>query len=309
MRFVVSTFCAAVLGAFLFQLPVSASDPLGPAFSSDPQLEQGYRLLYQQQFPQAREIFQNWVDQHPTEPFGQVSLAATYLFQEFFLQNVLTSDYFLNDKRFLGGIQGTPDPGRVKGFEDSCAHARQLAFQRLKVQPRDPEGLYALTLCAGMQSDADSMLLKKHYDALKHLKEANANAEMLLHDHPDAFDAYVAPGIAYYVIGSLPSSARFVLWFGGIHGDKQLGMYEVQKTADDGHYLKPFAKILLALSARREKKNALALKNLKDLIDEFPGNRVYMTEYAKAMGWPIPATLEAPTARQLDSGDPSTSPH
>jgi hypothetical protein len=203
----------------------------------------------------------------------------------------LTSEYFLDDKRFLGGITGTPDPTRIKNFEAACGHARTLSSQRLKAHARDPEGLYALTLCAGMQSDADSMLLKKHLDALKHLKEANTNAEVLLHDHPEAFDAYVAPGVAYYVIGSLSGSARFVLWFGGIHGDKELGMSEVQKTADSGHYLKPFAQILLALSARREKQEALAQKNLKELTEEFPGNAVYDTEYAKAMGQPIPATI------------------
>ena len=213
------------------------------------------------------------------------------MFEEFFLQRILTSDYFLDDKRFLGGITGTPDPGRIKGFEGAVGRARSLAVKRLKAQPRDPEALYALTLCAGMQSDGDSMLLKKHYDALTHLKEANANAEMLLHDHPEAYDAYVAPGIAFYVIGSLPSSARFLLWFGGIHGDKQLGMSQVQKTADNGHYLKPFAKILLALSARREKQEALARKNLKELTEEFPGNAVYDTEYAKALGRPVSATI------------------
>jgi tetratricopeptide (TPR) repeat protein len=283
----------ATLVSVIVCLPASAASPqsLGPAFTSVPDLEQGYQLLYQQKFPEAREIFEKWIEENPNEPFGQVSLAASYLFQEFFLQHILTSDYFLDDKRFLGGITGTPDPGRVKNFQNSCGRAKTLALQRLKNRPRDPEGLFALTLCAGMQSDADSMLLKKHYDALKHLKEANSNAEMLLHDHPDAFDAYVAPGVAYYVIGSLPPTARFVLWFGGIHGDKQLGMAQVQKTADNGHYLRPFAQILLALSARREKQDALARKNLKELTEEFPGNAVYDTEYAKAMGWPIPATI------------------
>ena len=302
MRLVSYILIATFLGVFCCPRPAPArslpnprTEPLGPAFSSDPQLERGYHLLYQQQFPQARDVFQKWIDQHPDEPFGQVSLAATYLFQEFFLQNVLTSDYFLNDKRFLGGIQGAPDPGRLRNFEDSCDRARALANHRLKGHPRDPEGLYALTLCAGMQSDADSMLLKKHLDALKQLKQANASAEILLHDHPDAFDAYVAPGIAYYIIGSLSSSARFVLWFGGIHGDKQLGMSEVEKTANFGHYLKPFAQILLALSARREKLNTLAQQNLKELTEEFPGVPIYNTEYAKALGLPIPATLDPPS--------------
>src|ERR1700757_4401014 len=262
-----------------------------PAFSSIPELKNGYQLLYEQKFPEARAVFVEWTAKNPTEPFGQVSIAASYLFEEFYLQSVLTSDYFLDDKRFLGGITGTPNPDRIKAFEDAAAKARALASQRLKQNKRDPEGLYAMTLSAGMQSDADSMLLKKHYDALKHLKEANANAEVLLADHPDAYDVYVAPGIAYYVIGSLSGSARFILWFGGIHGDKSLGMSKVEKTADNGNYLKPFAQILLALSARREKKSELALRNLKELTEEFPGNPVYETEYAKALGRPIPATV------------------
>jgi hypothetical protein len=290
MRYLYTLLLAFALSSSLLCSPQPAQNTT-PAFSSIPELEQGYRMLYEQKFPEAREVFEKWAAENPEEPFGQVSLAASYLFQEFFLQHVLSSDYFLDDKRFLGGITGTPDPGRIKGFEDSVARARVLAFKRLKKHPRDPEGLFALTLSAGMQSDADSMLLKKHYDALKHMKEANTNAELLLADHPDVYDIYVAPGIAYYVIGSLSSSARFLLWFGGIHGDKKLGMAQVQKTADHGHYLKPFAQILLALSARREKQDALAHKNLKELTEEFPGNLVYDAEYAKAMGRPIPATI------------------
>jgi hypothetical protein len=290
MRTLLQLLLASLLGLALFS-PRSFAQASSPALSSVPELEQGFHLLYEQKFPEAREIFQKWATEHPDEPFGQVALAASYLFEEFFIQRVLTSDYFLNDDRFLGGISGAADPGRIKSFEDSVVRARALAIQRLKKHPRDPEGLYAMTLCAGMQSDADSMLLKKHYDALKHLKEANSNAEMLLHDHPEAYDVYVAPGIAYYVIGSLSGSARFVLWFGGIHGDKQLGMSQVQKTADKGNYLKPFAKILLALSARREKQDALAQKNLKELTEQFPGNTVYEAEYAKSMGRPVPAVM------------------
>jgi tetratricopeptide (TPR) repeat protein len=271
--------------------PPSHAQTASPGLSSVPDLEQGYKLLYEQKFADARVIFEKWAAANPDQPFGQVSLAASYLFEEFFLQRVLTSDYFLNDKRFIGGIEGTPDAGRIKKFDEAVIRARDLATKRLKKTPKDPEALFALTLCAGMQSDADSMLLKKHLDGLKHLKEANANAEMLLATHPDAFDAYVAPGIANYVIGSLSSSARFMLWFGGIHGDRVLGMTQVQKTADKGHYLQPFAQILLALSARREKKDDLARKNLKELTEEFPGNAVYDAEYAKALGQPIPASM------------------
>jgi hypothetical protein len=289
MRFSLLVFLVAI--SFFIACPSSPAQEPTPGLSQVPELEEGYKLLYEQKFAVAREIFQKWASANPDQPFGQVSLAASYLFEEFFVQRILTSEYFLNDKRFIGGIEGTPDKERISNFDASIVKARQLALARLKKHPRDPEGLFNLTLCAGMQSDADSMLLKKHLDALKHLKEANSNAELLLAHNPDAYDAYVAKGIANYVIGSLSSSARFMLWFGGIHGDRALGMKEVQKTADDGNYLKPFAKILLALSARREKNEELARKNLKELTEQFPGNIVYDAEYAKAMGRPIPAVL------------------
>jgi tetratricopeptide (TPR) repeat protein len=210
----------------------SADKLASPAFSTVPELKNGFDLLYEQRFPEAREIFEEWVAKNPNEPFGQVAIAASYLFEEFYRQQVLTSDYFLNDKRFLGGITGTPDPDRIQAFEEATAKARALAAHRLKTNNHDPEGLFAITLSAGMQSDADSMLLKKHYDALKHLKEANNNAEILLKDHPDAYDVYVAPGVAYYVIGSLSGSARFILWFGGVHGNKELGMQKVRKLSE-----------------------------------------------------------------------------
>jgi|SRR5579883_213177 tetratricopeptide (TPR) repeat protein len=294
MRSMQALLLILAISVFLSSPPASGQSTSvlnSPSFSPVPELKEGFDLLYEQKFPEARTTFEDWAAKNPEQPFGQVAIGASYLFEEFYRQQVLTSDYFLNDKRFLGGITGTPDPGRMKGFDDAIVKARQLAEQRLKRNKRDPEGLFALTLSAGMESDADSMLLKKHYDALKHLKEANNNAAILLADHPDAYDVYVAPGVAYYVIGSLSGSARFILWFGGIHGDKDLGMREVEKTADNGNYLKPFARILLALSARREKKDALAIKNLKELVEEFPDNTVYQTEYAKALGRPIPATM------------------
>ena len=107
-------------------------------------------------------------------------------------------------------------------------------------------------MASGMESDADAILEKKQLDGLKRMKEANEFAKQLLVQHPDVADAYVALGAANYIIGSLNPGYRALLWFGGIHGDKKLGMEQLHKTAEGGLYLKPYAKILLALSARRE---------------------------------------------------------
>jgi len=278
-------FAAAACSASLNQ------DGDSPAFKTVPELASGFHLLYAQDFSQAREKFDNWESQHPGEPFGEVAVAASYLFEELFRQGVLSSDFFLNEKRFLHGIEGKPDPGRMKSFQDALDQARKLAKNRLAKNNRDPDALFALTLAAGMESNADMMLKKQHLESLKRLKEANEYAKSLLREQPDANDAYVALGSANYIIGSLSGGTRFMLWFGGIHGDKKLGMAQLGKTIDGGRYLQPFAKILLALAARREKQDAVAQKLLRELSEDYPESSLYTAEYAKAMGRIIPAQM------------------
>jgi hypothetical protein len=287
------SYCVAIL--LLFSAAVcharARADVASPAFTNVPELVSGFQSLYLQNFAEAREKFSIWETKHPEEPFGEVAVAASYLFEEFYRQNILSSDFFLNEKRFLHGIEGKPDPERMKSFQEAIQAARKLAHQRLEKDAHDPEGLFALALSAGMESDADMILRKEHIEALKRLKEANEHAKQLLAEQPDANDAYVALGAANYIIGSLSGGTRFILRFGGIHGDKKLGMEQLEKTVGNGRYLKPFAKILLALAARRQKQNDLAQRLLRELSEEFPESPLYAAEYAKAMGRPIPAQM------------------
>jgi hypothetical protein len=269
----------------------AADDVLAPAFTPTPELTSGFQLLYAQQFPEAREKFTAWESEHPQEPFGEVALAASYLFEEFYRQGVLTSDFFLNEEKFLNGIDGKPDPGHMSQFQGALVRTRALANKRLKRNPKDTEALFALTLAAGMESDADMILRKERLEALKLLKLANQYARQLLAVRPDANDAYVALGSANYIIGSLSGGMRFFLAFGGVHGDKKLGMQQLGKSADSGLYLRPFAKIMLALAARREKQDPLAQKLLRELSEEFSSSPLFAAEYAKSMGRPVPAVM------------------
>jgi hypothetical protein len=269
-----------------------ADDGVGqPAFTPIPELNAGFVQLYTQKYPQARETFTDWESKHPQEPFGEVAIAASYLYEEFYRQGVLSSDFFLNEKKFLSGIDGQPHPDLMSKFQEALTNTRALANERLKANPKDPDALFALTLAAGMESDADMILRKQRLEALKLLKLANAFAKQLLAQRPDANDAYVALGSANYIIGSLSGGMRFFLAFDGVHGDKKLGMQQLGKSADSGLYLRPFGKIMLALAARREKQDALAQKLLRELSEEFAASPLFAAEYAKSMGRPVPATM------------------
>ncbi|MGA2811446.1 MAG: hypothetical protein ABSG16_08610, partial [Candidatus Acidiferrum sp.] len=167
---------------------VAAVAKQGPAFSTDPQLMDGFRALYEQDFPSARAKFTAWSAEHPDEAFGQVSLAAGYLFDEFNRHGVLTSEFFMNDEKFLHGIEGQADPERMKGFHEAIDKARTLANAKLQRTPGDPNALFALTMAAGMESNDFTIVEKKHLDGLKRMKEANDYAKQLLTLHPEVVD-------------------------------------------------------------------------------------------------------------------------
>jgi hypothetical protein len=106
--------------------PTLAEPPTSPAFHTVPELTAGFNLLYEQKFTEARAAFERWESRNPREPFGEVAVAATYLYEEMYRQGALTSDFFLNEKRFLHGIDGKPDPERMAHFREALAQARAL---------------------------------------------------------------------------------------------------------------------------------------------------------------------------------------
>jgi hypothetical protein len=245
-----------------------------------PELDAGFHLLYELKPVEARALFEAWLHSHPADPLGSASEAASYLFEECYRQGVLTSAYFLDDKRFLGDIPLKPDPGLRAAFFAADKQAQGLARLRLKANPDDTNALFAMTLSAGMEADYASLIDKHQLESLRMIRDADKYAKKLLAVAPEASDAYLTLGAANYIIGSLPAPKRFFLFFAGIHGDKGGGVQQLEVAATHGHYLRPFAKILLALAALREKRPEVARTQFRELVAEFPQNPLFSSELA-----------------------------
>jgi len=246
-----------------------------------PELDAGFHLLYQLKPAEARAQFQSWQKSHPEDPLGSASEAATYLFEECYRQGVLTSEFFLDDEHFLGEIPLKPDEARRTAFVGATQRAQDLARLRLKTNPQDANALFAMTISTGMQADYASLIDKHQLGSLKMIREADKYAKQLLAVAPDAADAYLTLGAANYIIGSMPVHKRLFLVFKGIHSNKKEGIRQLEIAAAHGHYLRPFAKILLALAALREKKTEVARTQLMELVAEFPENPLFSSELAK----------------------------
>jgi hypothetical protein len=272
---------ALVAGALAVRVAPAASGQIPTEALHVPELDAGFHLLYELKPEEAHNQFAAWQKSHSEDPLGSASEAAAYLFEECYREGVLTSEFFLDNKRFLGKIPLKPDPELRAAFFAADKQAQDLAQLRLKTSPDDPNALFAMALSLGMQADYASLIDKHQLDSLKMIREADKYAKKLLVVAPDAADAYLGLGTANYVIGSLPGLKKFFLGFAGIHGDKKAGIKQLEIAADHGHYLRPFAKILLAMAALREKKTEVARTRLNELVAEFPENPLFASELAK----------------------------
>ena len=256
--------------------------PAGSWLAEDAEeIDAGFHLLYDLKAAEARAQFAVWQKAHPEDPLGSASEAASYLFEECYQQGVLTSEFFLDDSRFLGNDPLKPNQALRAAFFAADQRAQGLARRRLEADPNDAKALLALTLSLGMRADYASLIDKHQVEGLRMIRQADKFAKKLLAVAPDSADAYLALGAANYIIGSLPAPKRFFLLFAGIRGDKRGGIKQLEVAATHGRYLRPFAKILLALASLREKNTDEAHAQLTELAAEFPKNLLFARELAK----------------------------
>ncbi|HUK53609.1 MAG TPA: hypothetical protein VL099_10010 [Candidatus Binatia bacterium] len=270
--------------------PAASNGAAGPAgasaqtfWVSNPvtPVDAGFRFMYQLRFSEARAEFTAWEKQNPEDPLGYSSEAASYLFQEFYRQGILTSEFFLDDKRLLGGIAGEPDKELGAAFHNAVDRAQKVGQDRLARDARDVQGLLALTMTNGMLADYASLIEKKQLATLHLLGQSEDFAHRLLAVDSGAGDAYVALGVSNYILACLPAYKRFFLRMGGVHGDKSVGMHQLELAVASGHYLQPYAQLLLALTSLREKRPQRAQALLANLVSEFPENPLFKRELAK----------------------------
>jgi hypothetical protein len=272
------------VAAILF---TSRTAPAIDSVASAVSLDQGFSLLYDLEFTSAHELFVSWERQHPDDPMGPACDAAGYLFSEFNRLGVLAAQFYADDKTFAARKQLTPDPAVRDQFYAALDQADKLAHARLARFPKDRDALFALTISSGLKADYAGLIEKRNLASLRYTKEATGWAQQLMEVDPDCYDAHLATGVSQYIIGSMAAPVRWLVRLGGIAGDKQKGLADLQLTAERGHYLAPFARILLAIAYVREKDKVRARQLLISLRDEFPKNPLFEQEIARLATRPV----------------------
>jgi hypothetical protein len=271
----VATLCLSV--GLCASAHAAAPDSVVPATA----LDRGFLGLYNLDFTGAQKDFSAWQTQHPDDPVGPVSEAAGYLFSEFNRLGVLEGQFYDDDSSFAARSKLSPDPVVYKSFQGAIDRAEQLAHARLNKNGKDQDALFAMTMSSGLQADYAALIEKHNLASLHYTKEASSWAQQLLAVCSNCYDAQLATGFSKYIIGSMSAPVRWLMKMGGLPADKQGGIADLQLTAQHGHYLAPFARILLAIAYVRDKEKARALELLSALRTEFPGNTLFPREIAR----------------------------
>ena len=210
-------------------------------------LDDGYRDMYNLQFAQAHQAFQQWERLHPQDPLGPVSDAAAYLFNEFDRLHVLEIELFADDSRFENRAKVSADPQAKQAFETDLARCKEITDQVLARDAGNADALFASALMQGLRGDYLALIEKRDLAALGYVKTGRVLAEKLLVAHPQYYDAYLAIGVENYLLSLKPAPMRWLLRMTGAETDHTAGIEKLRITAEKGHFILNYCWVVLGV--------------------------------------------------------------
>jgi hypothetical protein len=255
-----------------------------PLFASTPltgtPLNDGYHALYNLDFAGAHAHFRQWMTTHPEDPLGPASDAA-YIFTEFDRLGVLDIELFADDDRFESRKRPDIDLVLKQGFNDRADQADRLADAALQHNPNDSNAYYVKAVTSGMHADWSSLIDRHEYGAFKFSELASKYAKQALALNPTLYDANLAVGIENYMLSLKAAPIRWILGMTGAGTNKAEGVRLLKLTAEQGHYLAPFARLMLAVGELRDGRTQQGKAILIGLSQEFPQNTLYQRQIAR----------------------------
>lgn len=244
-------------------------------------LDKAFTRLYNFDFTGAHNALDQYTDAHPDDPLGYAMRSSCWVFYELNRLGILEAEFFADDKKIADKKKLSPDPAVREKLFAAMHKARELAGEALKKDPNNTNALFAMCITYGVETDYTALVEKRQFKSLSTVKTSTSYAQRLLKTDPSFIDAHLSTGLAEYLIGSLPFFVRWFVRIDEIEGDKAVGVGKVALVAKSGRFLKPFAKVLLALVYMREKTPSKAAAQLKELSQDYPENPLFRRELQK----------------------------
>jgi len=253
-----------------------------PALAGGDALQEAVTRMYDFDFPGSHQVLDRYIAAHPSEPLPYAFRASAYLFYEMDRMGILESEFLVDDEQIAEKKKKLdPDPVTRRKFLQAVADVESRSGTALKADPNDRDALFAMCVAQGVSTDYMAFVEKRQISSLGVARKSNGYAQRLLRLDPKFYDAYLTAGVSEYMLGSLPFFIRWFVHFENVDGNKQKGIERLEMVSREGHFFRPFAKILLGIIALREKRPRDAQRLLTELSHDYPDNPLFRTELAK----------------------------
>ena len=253
-----------------------------PALAGGDALQEAVTHMYDFDFAGSHRILDQYIAAHPAEPLPYAFRASAYLFYEMDRMGILESEFLVDDEQIAEKKRKLePDPDVRRKFLQAVADVDSRAGASLKADPNDRDALFSMCVAQGVSTDYMAFIEKRQISSLGVAKKSNSYAQRLLKLDPKFYDAYLTAGVSEYMLGSLPFFIRWFVHFENVDGSKQKGIDRLELVSREGHFFRPFAKILLGIIALREKRPRDARVLLTELSHDYPSNPLFRSELAK----------------------------
>jgi hypothetical protein len=255
-----------------------------PALAVDapaPTIDQALQHMYNFQFAAAQQMLDRVIARNPEAPLPYAFRAAGYLFYELDRVGALEGEFLSSGDWAYDKKKVKPDPDVRARMEKALRDTEVRGEAAIRKDPNDRDALFALTIVGGVTADYMALVDKRQFGSLSPSKKSNAYAQRLLRLDPKFYDAYLTAGFSEYIVGSLPFVIRWFVHWDNVAGSKEKGRQNLELAAQEGHYFRAFAKILLAIVNLREKRPRDAQKLMAELSREYPANPLFRKELDK----------------------------
>jgi hypothetical protein len=243
-------------------LLLAVSNALYDDPAADRLIRTAMEATYQLKLGEARAAALELQQRYPEHPAGFLITAETYWWE----------------------AQTDPDNPKI---ENSYYKAQQLAQSKAEAAVKaakysQPEILAYLASAHGSYARFEVTQKSSFYHAMRAGMRAHKYAEQVYALDKAYYDIYVGLGAFNYFAGTLPGVIKPFAWLLGAHGDKNLGVEQLQTAMQKARYSRTEGRIVYYTALLSNKEYAAAFPLLERLISDYPDNFVL---YVWATEW------------------------
>ena len=251
----------------------------------------GYAANYNLDYPTARAKFEEIRKRWPNHPAGDLYVANIIWLEHLYKLRRLQTGLYQNES-FYAGFEGSKEEGETgdsveakvdREFRSLMISAKTKALTLVNANRTDAHAMYYLGAVYSVLAAYEASTARKFWSALRNGSKGIDAHQQVLKLKPDYYDAYLSVGLYDYVIGNLPFPIKALIAMGGVRGNKERGIKQLNSIIEHTAENADDARVMLIGIYQNENKPEDALAILKDFTARYPNNFLFRLELASAL--------------------------